>query len=459
MKRTSIYYFSLAAILAGSFVSCQDEDLGYTAEQIKYESEFVKEFGKPDPNHKWGFVDMPLLESASVTRGAGPNANEWGYQGLDVPYPLSQVQKDFVTNWFKENKNPTGVAVSWTDYFAQQVYSTDRGKNMDQLLDAGHNRTDHIFNYNSGTCSQNGSVTAPWLSNGDPSSQNGWPSYKDMIQYMTGQSTKDFGFHESVGQNTYFDHYVIIPGEMIDPDNTLASQATVVKDCEGNNILQKDGTTIPTTESIHGMWFVAFDYEANKADSDNDDVARDYYFDDWIIRISPGTYSTKSQRVMCEDLGGSFDWDFNDVVFDAYITGQGNTREAHIVVQCAGGTLPIIVGTNDESYEAHSLFGVSTSTVVIRPKAPVQYTVKLHNGYGNKTNVKEIPIYVDGNNVAEDIQLSNVPQRFACPTTVDWQDELKCITLKYAKFPEWAQDQNTKNVWDLHPDNHPYHGN
>ncbi len=458
MKRTSIICLSLAAIAVGSFSSCIEEDWGYTEDAIKYQSEFVKEFGKPDPNHKWGFVDMPLLEPFTETRGAGPNANEWGYQGLDVPYPLSQVQKDFVTNWFKNNQNPTGIAVSWTDYFAQQVYSTDRGRNMDQLLDAGHNGTDHVYNFNSGSCSENGSVTAPWLSNGNPTDRNGWPQYKDRIQYMTGQSTQDFVYHESLSGKWWRDHYVIIPGEMIDPDDTLAQKATYVKDSDGNLIKDKQGNSIPTTESIWGMWFVAFDYEA-AGQSATQIIPRDYYFDDWIVRISPGSYSTKSQRVMCEDLGGSFDWDFNDVVFDAYITGQGNTREAHILVQCAGGTLPIIVGTNDTSYEAHSLFHVSTSTVVIRPKAPVQYTIALPNGQGNTTNVSTIPIYVNGNNIAEDIQLGNVPQRFACPTTVDWQDELICISKKYPKFPDWAQDQNTKNVWELHPDGHPYHGN
>lgn len=463
MKKTAYYYLSLAAIVAGGLTSCQDEDLGYTAEQIKYETEFVKEFGKPDPNHKWGFVDMPLADVSgnSVTRVGMPNANEWGYMGLDVPYPLSQTQKTYVTNWFKTHRNPEGVAVSWTDYFAQQVYSSSYGNHMDQILDAGHGGTDHIYNYNNGDCSVNGNVTGIWILNesGNPLNQNGWIQYSDKIQYMTGQSTRDFAYHETVSQKWWYDHYVIIPGEMIDPENELASQTTTVKDCYGEEILDRNGNAVSTTESIWGMWFVAFDYEANKDDSDNDDVARNYYFDDWIIRISPGTYSTKSQRVMCEDLGGSFDWDFNDVVFDAYITGWGNNREAHIVVQCAGGTLPIIVGTNDESYEAHSLFGVETSEVVIRPQAPAQYTIDLPNGQGNTTNVSAIPIYVDGNNIAEDIQLSNVPQRFACPTTVDWQDELKCITKKYPRFPDWAQDQNTQNVWEMHPENHPYHNN
>ena len=461
MKSKFSFFIAINCLVALS--SCREEDFGFDAESIKYQSEFEKEFGKPDPNHNWGFVDMPLMVASdnNLTREGSPNANQWGYWGLDVPYPLSQVQKEFVTNWFKTHKNPTGVAVSWTDYFAQQVYSTDYGKHMDQTLDAGHDGTDHIYNYNSGDCSVNYNVTAPWLLNnsGNPSDRNGWLQYKDKVQYMTGQSTRDFAYHETVSQKWWYDHYVIIPGEMIDPSNSLASKSTVVKDCEGAEIHDRNGNTIATTESIWGMWFVAFDYEANKDDSDNDDVARDYYFDDWIIRISPGTYSTKSQRVMCEDLGGSYDWDFNDVVFDAFIEGQGNNRKAHISIQCAGGTLPITVGTQDEAYEVHKLFGVSSSTVVIAPKAPAQYTVELPNGQSNTTNVCTIPIYVNGNNIAQNITIGagGAPQRFACPVGTEWADELQCITKKYSKFPSWAQDQNTQNVWDLHPEDHPYH--
>ena len=264
------------------FISCKDENLGYTKEDVifsKYKTEFVKEFGEPDPTHTWGFIDIPIEEN--ITRGAVPNSNEWSSKGLDVPSPLTDVQKRVVTEWFTKHKNPNGIAVSWRDYFAQQVSSTEYGSHMDHLYDASSidsngnvNSAAHLYNYNSGNCSET----------------NVDNKYQDRIQYMTDMNTKAFGYHESVGSNYYFDHYVIIPGDVIDPSNTYG---------------------------LHGMFFVGFDYEAYKSWAPKEGrVERDYYFNDWIIRISPGTYSIKSQRVMCEDLGGSFDWDFNDVVFD-----------------------------------------------------------------------------------------------------------------------------------------------
>lgn len=52
----------------------------------------------------------------------------------------------------------------------------------------------------------------------------------------------------------------------------------------------------------------------------------DGYYSNWIIKISPATLAPdptpdpvppyKVTRVMCEDLGNSHDFDFNDVVFD-----------------------------------------------------------------------------------------------------------------------------------------------
>lgn len=379
MKRLFIVLFFLAAIVAGSMTSCQEEDLGFTIEEVRssvYAKKFVSEFGEPDPNHTWGFAPMEIIDHTSVgTRAASPNANQWGDWGLDVPYPLTPEQKKFVTKWFETTKSPVGIAVSWTDYFAQQVSSTEYGSHMDQILDAGPNGDDHIYNYNNGDGSCNGSVTNPFVQG----------QYADKIQYMTGQSTEHFAYHETMSDKEWYHHYVIIPGEMIDPTNSLASQTTKLKDFNGNQMKDKSGNDIVISQSIWGMWFVAFDYEAYMANEPNQTVERDFYYNDWIIRVSPGTYSIKSQRVMCEDLGNSFDWDFNDVVFDVNFTSEwdwrtgGNVTTAHIAIQCAGGTMPIRVGTNDDNMEIHGLFHVDVDTPVIHPNAPVQYTVTMES--------------------------------------------------------------------------------
>lgn len=464
MKKLNYFIYSaLSGICMMSLAACSEEDFGYDKEEIAYETHFVKQFGKPDPNHKWGFTPMEIVDhTTGITRAASPNANQWGDWGLDVPYPLSQVQKDFVTKYFEDTKNPNGIAVSWTDYFAQQVSSTEYGKHMDELFDNGTADNDHIYNFNSGEGSSNGSVTNP----------NVQGQYKDKIQYMTGQSTKAFSFNETVSSKRWYDHYVIVPGEWIDPTNSLASRTRTVVDEDGKVLKDKSGNTITTTESIWGMWFVAFDYEADKDDSDNDDVARDYYFNDWIVKISPGTYSRVAQRVMCEDLGNSFDWDFNDVVFDVnYTTDYSNGAKvmAHIVIQCAGGTLPIYVGTTAADKEVHKLLGDGSMNPIVQPVvsliSPAQYTIEVTDDWWESglqsyqkndqyANASMVPIYVNGvltNNLAQSLQASAIPQKFSCPTNVMWSEELINICDTYPNFTKWVQDAGATGIWEYNP--------
>lgn len=65
-----------------------------------------------------------------------------------------------------------------------------------------------------------------------------------------------------------------------------------------------------------------------------------------------------------------------------------------------------------------------------------------------------IPIYVDGNeigSIAQQLQASGVPQKFACPTTVDWQEELTNIVEKYPNFTQWVQDAHAEGIWEYNP--------
>ncbi|MCQ2222466.1 MAG: hypothetical protein MJZ35_01620 [Bacteroidaceae bacterium] len=413
----------LAAFGLGSCtnIDFEEERIKYQeALQAKYNEAFVQEFGQINPNHNWGFGD---LVAPNVTRAAVPNANQWGSEfGLDVPAPLTDNQKNTVTAWFTNTKNPTGVAVSWENYFAQQVSSTTYGQNMDELYDAGHGYTDHVFNFNRGDCGPNDNVN-----NGRD------PQYSDKIQYMTGQSTKAFGYHESVGQNTYFDHYVIIPGEMIDPTDALAA----------------------TGESIKGMYFVGFDYESYKNWAPEEDrVERDFYFNDWIIKITPGLFlpSSNTTRIMCEDLGVIGDFDFNDVVFDVQIkqvvpANQANEwyhSEGTIVLRAAGGTLPLYVN----GVEVHEAFGVETNVMVNTGNgatcAPVVLAFEPTSWDANDIEVK----VVDGaNEYTIDTKRGVAPGKFACPVSVNWSSERVNIKETYPKFSSWVADPNVK-FWE-----------
>lgn len=178
MKRTSIFYFSLAAIAVGSLASCQDFDplnedelqkvqleKDFLATLDEYTLEFESRYGKIDPNHKWGFGPIDL----SQTRAQVVNKNEWeSHYHLQVPgWPITYVDgsgKTHVTStyrngdsgkqnvgdaktsvpggdvtdeevayvswWFRTHRYPTSLNVHWSDFFLQEV-SADKDRNSD----------------------------------------------------------------------------------------------------------------------------------------------------------------------------------------------------------------------------------------------------------------------------------------------------------------------------------------
>lgn len=91
----------------------------------------------------------------------------------------------------------------------------------------------------------------------------------------------------------------------------------------------------------------------------------DGYYSDWIVTLTKAEPVDKPSgadlRVMAEDLSANEegrDFDFNDVVFDVYFSQ--NAGEAYVMVQAAGGTLPLTVN----GVEVHGLFGKSTDTMI-----------------------------------------------------------------------------------------------
>lgn len=59
MKTTT--YIALAASII-ALASCQEEEFGYTARDINYQSEFVKAFGTPEVGHTWSTVNTCSLD-------------------------------------------------------------------------------------------------------------------------------------------------------------------------------------------------------------------------------------------------------------------------------------------------------------------------------------------------------------------------------------------------------------
>lgn len=198
----------------------------------------------------------------------------------------------------------------------------------------------------------------------------------------------------------------------------------------------------------------------------------DGYYSDWIVSLAeakktpntpdnPDTPDTPSgetwYRIMCEDLGNTNDFDFNDLVFDVYFTGEPGNYTAHVRVQAAGGTLPIYLAYDgNEAYEAHHLLGMWDETIV-----------PINVGTGNTAAPKDVEIGMATNNpndiniyvekkVAENTKetillpksgtnrsLNKAPQKICIPNgqNVRWMKEMQQIESAYPHFEDWVQNE------------------
>ena len=390
--------------------SCSSNDAPTYDPSASYQDNFVKTFGNIDPKNDWGFgQDIPC--APKPTKGVNANANEWGGY-VEVPDTLTEAQIATVTSWFASHPNPQGIAVNWSDFFVQQVSSTEYGKNMD-LLTCG-TAEEHINNFNSGDGSTNGNVCY-WQ---DPNNQNNRRYRSDKIQFMVNSSTECFGYHESRGtvNQQYNDKYVIIPGSMID-------------------------------SSVSGMYFVGFDYNSSKGPNSPENIDADGYYNDWIVKITPGLYTPKGQRIMCEDLGTTADFDFNDIVIDVYNDWKGYpgnewTAATIVTVRAAGGTLPATVAGKD----IHNLFGVDTKDMVntgIKTAPVAIFRIPQVN------NAKDIHIMVGNDGGTWELKTATgaAPQKILVPSTTRWSKEYKNIVKSYPDFEKYVQNAADNGQW------------
>ncbi len=473
-----LIYGMAAVAISTVFANCSNQEvIPMTQEELvkaDYEAKFIQKFGKPSPDQTWGFGKSSTKSVASIgTRSADPNGNMWA-DTWTVLKPLTAAQKDKVRRYFQTHKTPQNTAVNYTNFWVQDVYkggtntegsmSTEQytaangdvftGSGKMNKLTAGSDN-DHINNYNNGQCSENSSIWDGSLRN--PSDQNSKIFHTDKLMLMLNSKTDCFGFSNSLQSgNQYNKNYVIVPGDVI---------------------MQWESATTANGENsdVSGMYFVGFDYDANfdngfsdmyqsnsymvtevsentpgafQVPNKNDgkwyiDGAADGYYSDWIVRVCEATIKT-DYRIIAEDLSveDASDFDFNDVVFDVKMN-YPNWGVHTIILQAAGGTLPLKVGDS----EVHGLFGVSTTTMVNTgagvSKAPVTFTFAK-----NTTNVNEIPVKVQKN--GQWIELEALKGKVAskiCVTPIyRWCDERISIDTVYPNFSQWVTGEHD-DLW------------
>ena len=426
MKKFILGLVSLLALTT----SCSKHEIEpMSVQQMKdaeYEVAFTNVFGDYDKTHDWGFSRANVAQTRTVVK-----SDMTDYPKDKAPAAITDFEREYVTTWFQNNDGLSEKGKDWSEFFIQWVsgdfynkkgiwhrYDQNRVNNgydsnywdeeftdnavMDYLIVSDNNGySEHVLDFNSNS--------------GGPNS----------IVYMKNSSALYFGYHSSWDSNDY--QYfklaeIDVPG-------------------------------------VGKGWYVGLSVYGKKYDNGDKElgIQRLQYAEDWILKIVPGETTPPPPtlieygRVICEDLADSqgSDFDFNDVVFDAYVYSDKSCR---IVLQAAGGTMPLSVG----GHEVHNEFGGYPVKTMINTHAekrtygdyannvpPKEFTI---NGINS---IVEIPIYVNGGTQVWEISapIGKAPQKLCVPTTFQWCEERVSIKDDYPLFSAWVLDKSRGMGW------------
>ncbi len=223
-----------------------------------------------------------------------------------------------------------------------------------------------------------------------------------------------------------------------------------------------------------GYSFYCFD------DPSDDGGEGDKDYNDVVIYIgqtlTPTSLESLGWTVACEDLGGTFDFDFNDIVFQVYYVSGNNWIS--IIPLAAGGTLPAYLQMQrngnwyDISKEWHSHFGAKQDTY-----NSSQMINTCFNGADYERKIWPIRVTLSSNSFSMEnytTQLDNAgkfrlrvqhdnkewesvnqpgkgekPQILVLPLEWRWPKELVRINSIYPTFGEWGDgySQGKTNNW------------
>lgn len=463
--------------------------------KANYKAAFTNAFGNIQNGHTWGFGSAKASTRAGGDPTANVEGKFWAKPTSDglnlvVPGKLTEAQKDKVRRYFQQHQFPGGTECeAMTDYFVQHVYTgTTKVDNAslttEKYIDGNLSLQPccnymnklgvgsmhlHVNDYNATTSSTRDvwdGVTYKdgYTPTGDMSRDFNFAYlYQDQIMLMQNVDTQSFGYHNSMASNEDYNHYRLVSGDVIQAwDNSTIATNGESADVSGMLFVGFDfegridnGVTINTDGNgnkyfdgnlnMYGFREATSDdpaekvaYMKNHVGGDNKQYVlgcADGYYSDWIVRITKAvTRKTVKEegRIICEDLGTSDDFDFNDVVFDATIYTDGT---CDIEILAAGGILDISVAGQP-----------------IHPAVPTMTTkcsYKFSTSGYNSLNDIPVVVTVDAA-LATTYELAatpgDAPQKIRVAKTYKWCTERTNIEDAHPGFKEWVSDE-TKDAW------------
>ena len=445
MRKQLMTGVAAAAICLG-LASCSRFDYTLISEgeqaYVNYENAFKEKFGEPAPDQTWGFGSADAngggVAQGAATRTANTNSTQWA-NTYNVPAEITDAERKYVMDWFATHTKAEGEPLDVKNYFIQHVgYSDDQYTVNNNVYEKFENNQE-IFRTETSTVNSKNQMDFIYANlNADGSERdhvNNFNAGSGNIILMENSETKyGFGFHDSWGS---IDNYVT--------QNYFMAEIDV--------------------PGVGKGWYVGLDYQTKKT-TRNGHTQQDYVsaflqpdgkYTDRVLKIVPAILKCDI-RIIAEDLSASegSDFDFNDVIFDVkyeYPVWNKTT----IILQAAGGKLPLRIGVLDDEHEVHKLFGVSLNTMVntedwTAHKAPVTFTI---DGQFGSWNINNLPIWVQkGSDWVElTAPQGKAASKIAVSTDYKWVKELQDISKAYKNFDTYVTSGKPAEWWESDKDN------
>lgn len=369
-----------------------------------FQTEFVKQFGEIASNQNWGFKSVGVYTMPSSTRTVYKTDMPECYQYYEPAPDVTEAQINEVKVAFQNIKDLVSEQPNYTRFYVQHVYMSDRpypdGSNQNVV---GSDHMDHL---------------KVWKDDVNGEHANDFNQEAGRSVLFINSGTHKFSYFNSTDSQDHFDYIV---------------------------------------KKVGDYYYVGFSFKAT-GQNPNQKVEGDNNYDDWIVRIVPaklkGEEDKNTQRIIVEDLGSIGDFDYNDLVFDAYVYNKDGQTWANIKLLAAGGTLPVYICGCDEQVEVHDKFGVSRTTMVNTKngtvdKNSVEFAIKLKNQTSSSFNANDIEVKVNNNGTWMTLS-SNVgkaPEKICVDNSFNWCDERQNIETKYQNFSQYVKDPTIDKWW------------
>lgn len=143
------------------------------------------------------------------------------------------------------------------------------------------------------------------------------------------------------------------------------------------------------TMTIDGVSYTFWGFKCDKTNPDYTNLVL------WVKEIPTVPVPVISKRYMVEDLGGSYDFDFNDVVFDVIKYSDGSQK---CYVRALGGTLDVTIKVGNNSWTKSQDYTI-TEMLNTNPIDP-NLCLKEFDATGWDGDNSKVSVIVEGNDKA-----------------------------------------------------------